>query len=566
MAMRWVWRTTAEATRAVVMALALMGAGLSVAVLAPAEAWAQNRDEEEEDDGDRVFSPDIGEIVQKALDAFNEERLDEAKTFLDRALAKRGINPYELGVVYQIRGNVLYQQEDVPGAIRDWETAMRDGNLNTKERLDLMFNIGQLYLVQGNYPVAIDRLEGWIAAGGDATDKVHLNLVAAYAEQGDYLDSLRHALLAYDKANPRERKHYDMLNFLYTELDRPRDRARILREMVVLFPTDESIWLSIAALYAQNGETRKAFEINKIMYLNGMLDEEKEIMRIVDYYSFYEVPYNGARILEREMNRGRVARNFDNYEKLARLYRQAREFGRAVDPLREAARRSADGILFRQLGEAFYSEGQLEEAEEALRQALDQGGLEKPGDVWNLIGATLYERDDVLGRYEAREQALEAYSEAAEYADARATAEGWITFINKEVETFRAREEFAAQVQRDEIRVACERFTRDTLIAGGFDDASDTEGDTADRPLVPERVADDPRFDGIDCWELVKNPERYFAAREAERVAAEDAALADSGADGEQGGDAPSDDAAAGDGDEDNGASDAEDGEGTQAG
>ncbi len=494
-------------------------------VFTPMAAEAQrdrdrDRDRDEEAEAsNRVFSPEVGEMVQEALASQETEDYAGGIAILERALSRRRISEYEKGVVLQIRASFEFQLGQPRKAIATYDQALREGEFTTKERLDIRFNIGQLYLVEGDYQQFVTRIEAWITDGGQANDKVHLNLVGAYAELSQFRNALRHARLAYQKATPRERKHYDALNFLYSELNMPRERLNLIREMVGVFPTDKGLWLTLAALYAQAGDTDQAFEINKVMYLNGMLEDEGEIMRIVDYFSYYDAPYRGARILEREMNRGRITRSQENYEKLARFYRQAREFGRAVAPLTEAANRSGDGELFKQLGEAFYARGELEDAEGALRQALDRGGLNRTGDAWSLLAATLYEQDARLGRYEAREAAVEAYNQALDYDHSRRAAEGWISFIEKEVETFRARESFAAQVRRDEIRVVCERYARDVITAGGgFDDV---DVGASDLPPVPRAFADDPRFDGVDCFALAENPTQYFARLEAERAEAE---------------------------------------------
>ncbi|MCG8442239.1 MAG: hypothetical protein MI723_10570, partial [Caulobacterales bacterium] len=388
------------------LSLAACAAVMSAALALPADAQRNRDDDEERNNSNRTFSSKVGQMVMDAQELEGAEGVPEITALtnafnkLNDALNIRGgVSPYELGVILMMRGNYQYQLERTPAAIADWNRALAEGDLNPDERMNLRYNIGQLYLTEGEYRRAIDILEQWISDGGDASASIHVNLVAAYAELDDYRSALRHGRLAFQKADPRERKHYDLLNYLYAELDMPRERAALLTEMVALYPTDDKIWTSIAALKAQAGLERESFEVNKIMYLNGMFDEEDEVMRVVDYYSYYEVPFRGAKILEREMNRGRVEKSLENYRKLSRLYRQAREFDLAIPSLTRAAQLSGDGVLYRQLGEAYYAEGRTEEAESALLSALDKGGLDKPGDVWILVGNARYEgerREDAI--------------------------------------------------------------------------------------------------------------------------------------------------------------------------
>ena len=443
-------------------------AAFAAGALISADAEAQrNRDDESSAEG-RVFTPDVGEIVVAAQEKMGQEPPDiqGALSDLNRAMNNEDPSPYELGVILYMRGSAKYQLEDTSGALADWNRALAEGDLSETERLNLMYNAGQLYLSEGNYREAVTRIEEWIRAGGNATDGVHLNLVAAYVELGEYSNALRHGREAYNKASPRQKRHYDTLNYLYTEMNMPAERAELLSEMVELFPQDKSVWLSIAALHAEAGREQKAFEINKIMYLNGMLTTESEIMRIVDYYSYYEVPYRGARILERELNAGRVERDQDNLEKLARLYRQSNEFDRAIPPLEAAARMAPDGSLFQTLGEAYYAEARLEEAETALLDAIDKGGLDNAGDVWVVIGNSRYER-------EAREEAIEAFEQGEQYQASRETAREWREFVEREINIQREQEEFKVNVQKEELRVSCERQISDIIIY----EANREEGD-----------------------------------------------------------------------------------------
>jgi tetratricopeptide (TPR) repeat protein len=441
-------------------AVALAALAMTVTVAADASAQRSgNRNDDDEGSSNRAFSADIGEIVVAANEKLILEPPDYrgALVDLDRALNSRGISPYELGVVLYMRGGVKYQLEDTPGALADWNRALNEGDLNPTEELSIMYNVGQLYLSEGNYREAVRRLEEWIRLGGVANDGVHLNLVAAYVELDDYRTALSHARQAYEKASPRAKRHYDTLDFLYGELDMPAERAAILSEAVAILPQERRYWLAIAQLHAAAGREQRSFEINKIMYLNGMLTTESEIMRVVDYYSYYEVPYRGARILEREMNAGRVERTQRNYEKLARLYRQSNEFDRAIPALEAAARMAPDGELFQTLGEAYYAEARLGEAVSALTQAINKGGLDKTGDVWVVIGNARYENGD-------REGAIEAFEQGERYPSARETARDWRQFVEGEIAAARNRAQFEVDVAKEELRVSCERQLADIII------------------------------------------------------------------------------------------------------
>lgn len=511
--------------------LTALSCTLAVAVaVTPAHAQ-RDSDEEEDDEGiNRTISERVAEHLQAAIAASEIEPPDHplVLSHLNEGLAVRNITPYELGVLLQISGNTKFQMENTPGAIADWERALAEGEMLTKERLTLKYNVGLLYMTQEDFATAARIIEEWLVEGGVGTAPIHLNMVYAYSELGQLRDSLRHAQRAYEVSErPVDRKIYDTLNFLYSELNMPRQRLEIVSEMASVFPDDKDVWITLSVLYGQRGQERKSFEVYRSMYTNGMLTTEEEILRLAETYSYYEAPYHGARILEREMNAGRVARNYDNYDALARYYQQAREFERSLTPLRQAAQLAATGEDFKDLGQSLYRLGRYEDAEIALRDAIEKGGMPNPGKAHELLGAAFYERDEseetLLETIERFEEARLWYEKAAELylederLSSHRTAVEWTGFIDATIEDRMSRARAEADAAYATIRIAC--ATLDPTLVKTVLDAG---GSLADL---------NPRLDGINCIDLLADEEGYRVGWEQTRRA--DLAALDSAAAGE---------------------------------
>jgi len=231
------------------------------------------------------------------------------------------------------------------------------------------------------------------------------------------------------------------------------------------------------------------------------------------------VPFRGAVILEREMNRGRIARNRDNYEKLGRLYRQSNEFARAIPALEAAASLAPTGEAYRTLGEAHYAEGQLQQAERALARALNRGGLEDSGDAWIVLGNVRYEQGN-------RDTAIEAFESAERYPSSRATARSWREFVENEKAAEERRVLFGINTAKEEIRVSCRRQLADivlyeTRVASGDYDGPDCiavvrEDDFTSTPEIGVMEAEfDRRFNDVDVAESSEGDDGEADAAEA---------------------------------------------------
>lgn len=407
-----------------------LAAAMTCVMVTDADAQRRNRNQEEENDGaDRTFSTRVGEIVLEAQEQQGEDQFTASIDTLNRALSIESINPYERSIALQMRGRAYYEIEQINRAIQDWQAAIATGAMLTEEIVNLRINIGQLLIAEGRYNEGIQSLEQAIAQGGEESINVGVArmLAQAYGQAERYREGLPWAERFWElrPAAERTRGDYSLMLFYYQQLDDVPNQFRIVEGMVARWPTEKNNWRSYASLLAQTGREEDAFEANKIMYINGMLTESREIVALAQYYSYYEYPYRGAVILERELNAGAVERTQDNLQLLANMWRQAREWERAIPVLRQLAQLSGDGDDYLKLAEALYQRHQLTEAEDAFQEALNRGGLDRPGNAWTLLGNVRQE----LGRTDA---ALAAFREGARYPYSRSTANGWINFITSQ--------------------------------------------------------------------------------------------------------------------------------------
>ena len=411
---------------------AACSAGLLGLMTPDADAQRRNQNDaqsEEEAAADRTFSAEIGEIVLRAQELQSNDQWGESITQLDRALGRSGINNYERAIALQLRGRAYYETER---------------------------------LANERYNEGIDEIQAAARAGGEINERLAMMLAQAYAQADRFPEGLRYAEQAYNGANPKERRHFNLVLYYYQSLDRTADQMRIIGEMAARWPTEKNIWTSYASLLAQNDREEDAFEVNKIMYINGMLTEGREIERLAQYYSFYDLPYRGASILEREMNAGRVERTQSNVELLANMWRQAREWDRAIPVLRTLAEMTNAGENYLKLGEALYQQGELQAATSAIESALNRGGLRQTGNAWVLLGNIRYE----LGE---RQSAIEAFDRGAQFGESRRTAEGWARFVREEIRFEQERPRILEQLRRDSCRFSVEDQRETSVLLGNVD-------------------------------------------------------------------------------------------------
>jgi tetratricopeptide (TPR) repeat protein len=458
-----------------ISAFALISALAFTAIpAAEAQRTGQNRDQqEEEQDESRTFSARVGEVFQRALEQNDNDQFQQALETLNRAL---GMDPssYERTMIQRVRASIFFELDNLPEAINAFRAAIDAGGMTADERRDTRINLGQLLLATERIDEGLREFETAIAEGATITPSLARVLAQGYAIAERWSDGLQYAERWYENTPNKSESEYQLMLAYYNELDRPSDQLRVTREQVNAFPGGRTGWQNLVSLLARTEQDQLAFEANKLMYLNGLFSDSQELIRLVQYYSYFENPYRGASMLEREMNAGRIPRNMDNLRLLSNMWRQAAEFERAIPVLRQIAQQAGDGTTSLQLAEAYYQLNDFENAERAFEQALSRGGLQQPGEAWVLLGTVRFNEGNLDG-------ALQAFREGARIPQSRSQAQGWITFVEGQIEGEARRVRQREQVLIDECRLTAEGERRIATIVGEADDQGRV------RISIPER-------------------------------------------------------------------------------
>lgn len=372
------------------------------------------------------FSAKTGEAYLKAeTELITNQNAQGALAELNRLRAME-LNCYEEGAVLRLGAAIKIQAGDYDGAVRDLESALNQGYIPEADRANTYYNIGQIYLTQENLDQAYAYMNRWIDAGGQPDRDQKWQLAVISHRKDDNVTALRWAEEVFAQDGPgAAREVYDFLIFLYDLTGNLARKAELLEVLLTRDPTDRRLWDAISGDYFKADDERKAFEVQKAMYLSGLLETEDELMRIVNFYNRFNAPYHAASILEKEMNAGRIAQDFEKLELLANLYQVAREYEKAIPVIERAAQTggSRAGAMYERLGRSYSELQDWEKTEEALTTALNTGGVSDRGLAWTLIGQSRYERDDRSG-------AREAFRNANNRG-----GRGWLSFMDSEERT-----------------------------------------------------------------------------------------------------------------------------------
>ncbi|MEL6360383.1 MAG: hypothetical protein AAFR21_04810 [Pseudomonadota bacterium] len=426
------------------MAIAAATGLLSLGVVAgtSAPAFAQDDEENQPRRRSETLDPAVAKSLGEAYELITAEQYQQAQTIVNQLIAQRGdrMKPFDKSTTYEILGQIQVNLDNFRGALTSFRTALNAGGLPPERNNQLQYYIAQINFQLEDYDAAIRGLNDWIRSAQASGDKVDANayylLAAANVSRQPpnfraALDPAERVLPLRPAEEPPKKGDYDLLNLIYSELSENTKRGNLLERMINIWPGERSYWTQLGGLYSTTGRDQEAFSVFEVAYRAGLLEKEGEIVTLVNFYSFFDNPYRGAKLLEKEFAAGRVQRTQANLVLLSQLWSQSREHKRAIPILREAAGGSSNGKLSYRLGQVLLADEQYGAATTALNQALRKGGLNsrEQGDVYLLLGTARFSgagADDCAARLRARG----SFSSAQRYTNSSRQAADWVTYIN----------------------------------------------------------------------------------------------------------------------------------------
>lgn len=407
------------------------------------------------------LSQNVAVDLLAAYELLEEEKFQQALTKLNELMARRGdtMTPFDRASVLQIRGSVHVNMDNLSEGLDDFAAALRLGALPDDQNERLRFNLAQLYFATERYEEAIRFFNQWLEGDVQPSANTFFMLSASHYHLNQYREGLAPIDRAIELAEEPTRRYYELKNVLLNQLGMDAERTQLMKQMVVLWPDVLSFWRQLSALYLDQEMELESFGVLESAYLAGLIEAESDITLLAQFYSSFNNPHRGAKLIEEELERGRVERNVDNLQLLSQLWSQAREHRRAIPVLREAAGLSETGTLYFRLGQALLADERNEDAEVAFESAIETGGLPDAtlAEIYILLGTARFNQSGPGDRAQ-RQAADRAFAEAERFASTRSQARDWRTYI-RAINDTESRQAILEQEQSERLAAAAaDRF------------------------------------------------------------------------------------------------------------
>ena len=368
-------------------------------------------------------SPRVSRYLAAAAEAVDEEDPQEAKRLLNK-LHMNTLNRHERVLVYRMLAYVSYGANEGEQAIANFKKVLELEMLPIKDEAKVRFYIAQIYASLQQWSEAIDWLKNWLVYT-EHPDPLGFYLMGiAYYQLGNFDEAIAQARKA-NELSPEPRESWmRLLAALYSREQDHANAALVLEELVLSFPK-KSYWVQLSLIYGAKEDYRRSLAVQQVAYAQGFITQDKELRRLARSYLYHDLPYPAAKVIEKALEDGAMARDSDSFELLANSWIAAREYERSIDPLRTAAGLSEDGNLYVRLGQVYMQREIWDEAWVLLEKAVEKGGLKDPGNAELLLGITLYNDSHV-------DRARSSFLRAKQHDSTRDAAKNWLSHLDAE--------------------------------------------------------------------------------------------------------------------------------------
>lgn len=332
-----------------------------------------------------------GKKVQKAFEAYNEDKVQEA---LDILYDIETSDDFDKAYVGRFIGNLLAADEKKSDeALRYLTDAVKDKVLNDSEHANTLKLVANLNLREENYKEAINWYQQWMDFTCKEDPDTYVRMAQAYFETKELdkvIEPANRAIELYDK--PNKNPYVLKLQSYYQRKMYP-ETVEIAETLVNTFPENPTWWTQLGVFYMLVENYDDALSTMEIAYNAGYLDKEAQFKNLSQLYSTNGIPYKAAKILEKHLEKGDIKKDASIMRNIANSFHQAKNYDIAANYYGKAADMSSDPDDFQKQGTLLLVAEDYKGAVKALNNALDRGAEEEGKIYFSLMEAYFYQEN-----------------------------------------------------------------------------------------------------------------------------------------------------------------------------
>lgn len=364
-------------------------------------------------------------LIERYSEFVADEKYAEARSGFNSMLAKlNSRDAYVQAIIYQMLGHLDSTAGNYKQAAANFKKAIDLDALPNTTHFQMMLQRAQLLMIEGDHRGGLKALDEYFKVVDEIPDTAFVIKANSHAQLEEFKEVKKAINQAISLSEDPKENWYQLLLAAHSELSEYRQMADVLKILIEMNPDKKEYWMQLSSVYFTLKEDKNALAALVLAEEKGLLDKESDYMQLFKMYSYNEVPYSAAKILEKGLKSKVVESNFDHWKQLGQVWYNARELDKALDAYGKASEFAKDGEIDFTRAYLYLDLENWKEAVSSIQSALQKGGLDevKTGNAWFLLGISYASMNNYS-------QAREAFNKATNYKKTRNNAEQWLNHL-----------------------------------------------------------------------------------------------------------------------------------------
>jgi len=358
-----------------------------------------------------------------------EENYDLAYEKLRDMVERARGSEYLRAIIQQLLGQVEWARENYDASLTAFEEAVKLDALPNATHFSLMYQIAQLYYMKDRFDEALRSLDMWfcMAPADRVKASAHILKASIHAAKEEWAKVIPSVVTAIEMSDEPNESWYLLKLASHHELNDLNGARETLKDMLKIWTGKKAYWVQLSNVYFQQKKDDEALAVIALAHRKKLLNQQSDYMYLSNLYSFREVPYKAAAVLEEGIEKNIVEASEKHWKMVADAWFTAEELERALVAYEKAGQAAADGEIDLRRGYILIDLERWEDARDALTLALEKGGLNerKTGEAHLMVGMAEFN----LGNLD---DASAAWGRASRFEKSKKAAEQWMAHLREE--------------------------------------------------------------------------------------------------------------------------------------
>lgn len=363
------------------------------------------------------------QLLTQALKFIEAEQYAEAHKYLMQAKSQVG-SDYARALISHNLGQVELQRERYGKALGHLHDTYELNALPKEQQINLIRTLAQLNCIEENWNTCASLLEQWLhQAPGKVKGDDHLLLAQAYSQLKKWSNVIKQVSAAIQSRDVAPENWYQLKVVAHIRLRQWRAAIREQKRLISHYADKPLHWRHLVSLQLEVKDQQAALATQRMGFERGLLRKASDYRLLAQMMLQDRIPYFAGLVIQEGLENGVLKPDKTNLQLLSSCWIQAQESKKAVTVLVQLNKLAPSRQNLTQLAHMQIELQDWQGAQMTLLKALkhSQG---KQARLQLLLGITQI-------NLESYDQARRALTAAAADKELKATADGWVRYLDQ---------------------------------------------------------------------------------------------------------------------------------------